>query len=75
MISDELLKMAIDFAEDRKGCSVDSLMCRFHIGRNKASMLIDVLEREGIVEPYTGNRIRPFISRGNDVFINNQTNP
>jgi len=68
-VPDELLKDAINYAEYRKMVSVDTLMCKFHLGRDMACALMDVLESEGIVEAYDGNSIRKFISRGKDVFI------
>lgn len=68
MIDDILLEKAIGYAEDHKGCSLEGLIRAFGIGRNKAYMLLDIMEREGVVEPFDGNLFRKFLSKGKNVF-------
>lgn len=68
MITDILLEQAINYAEEHKGCSLAGLMRDLGLSLNKASMLLDVMTAEGIVEDFNGDLFRKFLSRGRDVF-------
>jgi S-DNA-T family DNA segregation ATPase FtsK/SpoIIIE len=46
---------------DTGRASVSQMQRRFRIGYHRASLLIDILEREGIIGPYDGAKPRKVL--------------
>ena len=59
--ADEYLEEAIELAASMDSLSVSMLQRRFRIGFNRASRLMDMLEKRGIVGPPDGSKPRPVL--------------
>ncbi|RUQ31999.1 DNA translocase FtsK [Peribacillus cavernae] len=59
--TDELFYEACEFAVNQSGASASSLQRRFHVGYNRASRLIEMMERQGILSESRGSKPRDVL--------------
>ncbi|WP_409302236.1 DNA translocase FtsK [Peribacillus sp. SCS-155] len=59
--TDELFYEACEFAVNQKGASASSLQRRFHVGYNRASRLIEMMEKQGILSESRGSKPRDVL--------------
>lgn len=58
---DELLDEIVTFLENVEGVSISLLQRKFRIGYNRSARIIDELERQGLIMPPDGSKLRKVI--------------